>query len=41
MNFARRKRSVLIESAQLQAEYQKLYFESVDRTKSEPERLEK
>lgn len=35
------ERSVLVESAQLQAEYQKLYFESVDRTKSEPERLEK
>lgn len=35
------ERVFLVENSKLQAEYQKLYFESVDRTKSEPERLNK
>lgn len=35
------ERIYLVENSKLQAEYQKLYFESVDRTKSEPERLDK
>lgn len=35
------ERVYLVENSKLQADYQKLYFESVDRTKSEPERLNK
>lgn len=42
MNELRKEERVyLVENSKLQAEYQKLYFESVDRTKSEPERLAK